>query len=52
MDLDAVSEMARAVSRFERFGYWRFYEREEAERVVEEHVSSPIHPSRNSWVRD
>jgi soluble epoxide hydrolase/lipid-phosphate phosphatase len=38
MDQDRVNVTTKGLLSFERFGYWRFYERNDAAEIIKEHV--------------
>lgn len=39
MDVDAINAMTKKMQRWEVFGYWKFFEREDSGKVVNDHVS-------------
>lgn len=38
-DLDAINDMSEKVLGYRHFGYWKFFEREDAAKIIEGHVS-------------
>ena len=51
MNIDAFNAITKKDLGFERYGYWKFFEKEDASEIVKEHVSLVSLPYVVNWMR-